>query len=103
MPSPVKLIAILILSFVSILVNAQPPQGIHWSKDGNSYYEVKNGEIIQNDSGTAKSTIVVTMEQLTSPGESTPLSVRNFFFSNDGTKILIYTNSMRVWRYEPTG
>lgn len=103
MPSPVKLITILIFSFVSILVNAQPPQGIHWAKDGNGYYEVKNGEIIQNDLATAKSTIVVTKEELTLPGESTALPIRNFFFSNEGNKILIYTNSKRVWRYDTRG
>lgn len=103
MPSPAKLITILIFSFVSILVNAQPPQGIHWAKDGNSYYEVKNGEIIKNDPDTAKSTIIVTKEQLTPSGAETPLFVRNFFFSNDGNKILIYTNSKRVWRYDTRG
>lgn len=103
MSSPAKLIAILIFSFVSALVNAQPPRGIHWSKDGNSYYEVKNGEIIQNDPATAKSTIVVTKKQLTPTGEANPIAIRNFFFSNDGSKILIYTNSKRVWRYDTRG
>lgn len=103
MSSSARIITILVFSFVSVLVNAQPPQGIHWAKDGNSYYEVKNGEIIQNDPGAATSAIVVTKEQLTPQGESTPLFVRNFFFSNDGNKILIYTNSKRVWRYDTRG
>ena len=31
------------------------------------------------------------------------LKVRNFFFSDDGKKILIYTNSKKVWRYDTRG
>jgi dipeptidyl-peptidase 4 len=99
----IRIITVFIFCFLSISIVAQPPKGIHWAKDGNSYYEVKNGDIVQNDPATAKSTIIVTKNQLTPPGEATPLSVRNFFFSNDGSKILIYTNSKRVWRYDTRG
>ncbi|MGH2646994.1 MAG: DPP IV N-terminal domain-containing protein, partial [Ginsengibacter sp.] len=103
MRSSIKIIAIVIFSFFCCEINAQPPHGIHWAKDGNSYYEVKDGGIVQNDPASSKSTIIISKEQLIPTGASAPLSVRNFFFSNNGNKILIYTNSKRVWRFDTRG
>jgi dipeptidyl-peptidase-4 len=99
----IRIIALVIFSVFSFAVTAQPPRKIHWSKDGNSYYKSKDDGIVQIDPASSKSTIIVTKEQLTPTGTSTPLHVRNFFFSNDGSKILIYTNSKRVWRYDTRG
>ena len=41
--------------------------------------------------------------QLTPAGMDKPLPVRDFFFSNDGKTVLIYTNSKRVWRQDTRG
>ncbi|MGI8950909.1 MAG: S9 family peptidase [Chitinophagaceae bacterium] len=98
-----KIIVIIIVCFISAVVIAQPPQGVHWSKDGNGYYQSKNNQIIYNDLASSKTNVIVTEEQLTPQGAALPLSVRNFFFSNDGNKILIYTNTKRVWRYDTRG
>jgi len=95
--------ALVIFSFFSIVVTAQPPRKIHWSKDGSSYYKSNDNQIVQIDPASSKSTTIVTKEQLTPVGTSAPLHVRNFFFSNDGNKLLIYTNSKRVWRYDTRG
>ena len=103
MYSSCRLIAVFIFSFISFAAIAQPPQGVHWSKDGNSFYQSKSSEIIQTDLASDKVTVLVTKEQLTPSGASSPLTVRNFFFSNDGNKLLIYTNSKRVWRYDTRG
>ena len=48
-------------------------------------------------------TIIATTQQLTPKDSSHALKVRNFFFSDDGKKILIYTNSKKVWRYDTRG
>jgi dipeptidyl-peptidase 4 len=98
-----KIFTLLIFSFISFTLTAQPPRNVHWSKDGNSYYKSKDNQIVQTDLASSKSTAVVTKEQLTPAGASVPLRVRNFFFSNDGNKTLIYTNSKRVWRYDTRG
>jgi dipeptidyl-peptidase-4 len=47
--------------------------------------------------------VVINKKQLTPVGSDIPLSVRNFFFSNDESKLLIYTNSKKVWRYDTKG
>ena len=48
-------------------------------------------------------TVIATTQQLTPKDSSHALKVRNFFFSDDGKKILIYTNSKKVWRYDTRG
>ena len=70
---------------------AQPPRGIHWSKDGNSYYKAAGGKIIQYSLPGFTENVIADDAALTPAGGSAPLKVRNFFFSGDGKKLLIYT------------
>src|SRR5436305_12009013 len=89
--------------FIALKLNAQPPHGIHWSVDGNSYYEDAGGVINKVDMPSFNKTVIATTQQLTPKDSSHALQVRNFFFSNDGKKMLIYTNSKKVWRYDTRG
>jgi len=95
------------LLFVAVcfvtLIHAQPPRGIHWSADGNSYYEMAADGITKIQMPSFTETIIATTQQLTPKDSSQALKVRNFFFSEDGKKILIYTNSKKVWRYDTRG
>jgi dipeptidyl-peptidase-4 len=45
----------------------------------------------------------VSPQRLTPKGGTHALEIKNFFFSPDFKKILIYTNSKKVWRYETRG
>src|ERR1700743_2480079 len=79
--------------------------GINWAKDGYQYYQSERGgsaiiELDTRDSG--KKTPVVTKEMLTPQGKN-PLAVNGFAFSEDGNKVMIFTNSKRVWRYNTRG
>ncbi len=98
-----KIIPLVQFLFAIITVSAQPPHGIHWSADGNSYYESSAEGISQYLLPSFSPKIIATAQQLTPKDSTQPLKVRNFFFSNDGKKILIYTNSKRVWRYDTRG
>ncbi|HQI69819.1 MAG TPA: S9 family peptidase [Bacteroidales bacterium] len=82
---------------------AQPPAGIHWSKDGNSFYESENGKITQYSLPGFTAKTIADKNKLTPQGASLPLKVRNFFFAADDKKVLIYTNSKKVWRYDTRG
>ena len=95
-----RTITFFIFSFISCVIFAQPPQGINWAKDGNSFYQSTDDGIEQVNLAASKIDVILTKEALTPPGAPVPLKVRNFFFSNDGEKVLIYTNSKRVWRYD---
>ena len=99
-----KSITLFFLFFVQFnLLQAQPPSGIHWSKNGSGYYTIANGEISYNDLSASTKLVVITKKQLTPAGAEKPLTIRNFFFSNDESKLLIYTNSKKVWRYDTRG
>lgn len=95
------LLGVILFSFCTAM--AQPPSGIHWSKNGNGYYTYANGEISYNNLLDNSKLVVINKKQLTPVGSDIPLSVRNFFFSNDESKLLIYTNSKKVWRYDTKG
>jgi hypothetical protein len=47
------------------LIHAQPPRGIHWSADGNSYYEIAAEGIAKFQMPSFTKTIVATTQQLT--------------------------------------
>lgn len=95
--------AIIVIAFIgSSTVKAQRG-GINWTKDGNSYYQNTGGEIVtvtlpKNDKKT-----IISRELLTPSSTNTPLSVRSFQLTDDGTKALIYTNTKRVWRQDSRG
>ena len=89
--------ALIIFISCCVVVSAQPPKGIHWNKEGNAYYSSKTGEIVQYDLPSLSTKVMVSKTQLTPQGSTSPLKIRNYFFSNDGKKLLIYTNSKKVW------
>ena len=96
-------VALFLLVF-SIRVSAQPgSRDIKWTKEGNAYYQVKAGEIVRVDLPDRKETVLVSKDQLMPGGQGKPLIPRNFEFSEDGKKLLLYTNSKRVWRYDTRG
>ncbi len=91
----------LLLSFQG-KVNAQH-RGTIWAKDGYQYYKVNAGGIDELDARDAnKKTAIVTKEMLTPQGKA-PLAISGFSFSDDGNKVLIFTNTKRVWRYNTRG
>lgn len=98
------LLILISTTLISTTVYAQPgATNLKWTKEGNAYYSVKSGEIIRVDLPDNKETVLVTREQLIPGGHGKPLNIRNFSFSDDGNKVLIYTNSRRVWRYDTRG
>jgi len=74
-----------------------------WNKDGNSYFKLKYNEIIQIALPDNKETVLVSKEEMIPQGQATPLLIHDFSFSSDNHKILIYTNTGKVWRYDTRG
>jgi len=104
-----KLIRILTFTVVILQLNisktkAQFNSGTRWTKDGNNYLRSQSGSIVQiSISDPAKENILVNEALLTPKGRTAPLAIRSFAFSEDGKKVLIYTNSKKVWRYDTRG
>ncbi|BAV08608.1 dipeptidyl peptidase IV [Filimonas lacunae] len=80
-------------------VYAQP----HWTAAGNSYYEVEAGNVVLYTLPSFTKQVVVDNSKLIPAGKSVALDVQDFTFSADGKKMLIYTNSKKVWRRNTRG
>lgn len=94
-----KKFAVLIVLILPILALSQ---SLRWA-NGTSYYQIENGEINQYTLPDNAKTPFVTKTELTPAGQSRSLSVRNFSLSNDQTKVLIFTNTKKVWRLDTRG
>jgi dipeptidyl-peptidase-4 len=94
-------LALLAFSFLQSAM-AQIPS-THWAKDGYQYYKVQSGEVVVLDARDAnKKTVLLSKDALTPQGQK-PIAVRAFYLSDDGQKVLLYTNSKKVWRYNTRG
>lgn len=78
-------------------------QELQWTPEGHAYYLQSNGQIVRVDLPESTETPLVTAAQLTPVGAAGPLRPRHFSFSDDAQKLLIFTNSKRVWRYDTRG
>ncbi len=83
---------------------------ITWSKLGGAYFTLHGSKaagesqaLVRIDAASGKEEVVVPANLFIPPGESNPLSVDGFAFSADESKLLIYTNSRRVWRLNTRG
>jgi len=82
---------------------------IHWSKDGSAYMAVEPGKggkgksIVRHDPASGESEILVEAEQLIPHGEKEPLGIADFSLSNDGRRLLLFTNTRKVWRLNTRG
>src|SRR5579871_6054150 len=92
-----------VIIFIQYSTFAQYGNKYEWSKDGNSYYSVKQADIISTSVIGNKDTVILSKDKLVPAGQTNPLAIRRFSVSDDAQKILIYTNSKKVWRYETRG
>ncbi|MDR6844363.1 DPP IV N-terminal domain-containing protein [Flavobacterium granuli] len=74
-----------------------------WSRDGNSYYRIEKNEISEYSLPQNASKIIISNSQLTPKGSSTPLQISYFSFSEDQQKVLLFTNTKKVWRLNTKG
>jgi dipeptidyl-peptidase-4 len=95
--------------FNSAFFSGQYVPPIRWTPDGQSYYSydrregAKGPDLVRVDPTTSAQTVLVRSEQLIPAGDTVPLRMANFRFSTDGRKLLIYTNTARVWRQNTRG
>ncbi|GAB2835370.1 S9 family peptidase [Ferruginibacter profundus] len=86
--------------FIVHLVPAQ--RRINWTPDGNAYTKIKEGSIVKVDPKTDAETVLIKKEQLTPTGGKA-LFPQSYAFSNDNSKLLIFTNTVKVWRLNTKG
>ncbi len=86
------------------------PGWFEWQSDGSGYLMLERSassknapEIVRHDAVTGAKTFLVSAQKLTPPGASSPLVIEQFELSPDGQRLLIFTNSERVWRSNTRG
>jgi dipeptidyl-peptidase-4 len=60
-------------------------------------------EIVQYNASTGERSVLVGLGALTPPGSSEPLDIQDYSWSDDGTALLVFTNSHKVWRQNTRG
>ncbi|HLG06497.1 MAG TPA: S9 family peptidase [Gemmatimonadales bacterium] len=60
-------------------------------------------ELVRYATATGERTVLVSAAQLTPPGAREPLAIEDYQWSPDGARLLIFTNSERVWRDNTRG
>ncbi|PNW29067.1 S9 family peptidase [Formosa algae] len=82
---------------------------VRWMKDNKGYStlesnsEVGGKDIVKYDAKSGKRTILVSATQLIPEGETKALKISDYQWSTDDSKLLVFTNTKRVWRYNTKG
>lgn len=60
-------------------------------------------DLVWHDPASGKKEILVPAHRFIPPGEESPLSVEGYAFSDDESKLLLFTQGKRVWRLKTRG
>ncbi len=81
-----------------------------WLDDGSGYTVLEKSkehedakEIVRYDTESGERTVLVPAERLIPDGESSPLGISSYDWSTDRSKLLVFTNTKRVWRRNTRG
>jgi len=81
-----------------------------WLEDGSGYIilepsQADNGgrDIVKHDPATGQQEILVTADLLIPKRGTEPLTIQGYSWSQDGKKLLIFTDTQKVWRRNTRG
>jgi dipeptidyl-peptidase-4 len=81
-----------------------------WQADGSGYLMLEESagvqesqDIVRYDAMSGAKTVLVPAQKLVPQGQTAPLAIEEYQLSQDGQKLLIFTNTERVWRSNTRG
>jgi dipeptidyl-peptidase-4 len=81
-----------------------------WLADGSAYTTVERAQgaaggtdIVKYDATTGARTILISAAQLIPAGTQKALNIADYVWSDDASKLLIFTNTQKVWRQNTRG
>jgi dipeptidyl-peptidase 4 len=79
-----------------------------WMDDGSAYTIVEpapNGgsDLVRYDAAGGARSVLISSAQLTPAGGQKPLAISDYVWSDDGARLLIFTNTRKVWRLNTRG
>ncbi len=84
--------------------------GFRWLKSGDGYARLEPSpttkgsmDLVSYDIATNKRAVIIAAEKLIPAGETKPLAINGYQWSGDDSKLLVYTNSKKVWRLNTRG
>ncbi len=84
-------------------------QSLRWLEDSRYYTTLESNreracsEIISYNAKSGEREVLVGADQLIPADATDPLSIRDYQWSEDNSKLLLFTNTKRVWRYHTRG
>ena len=100
---PISFFLFFIYSSATVTTAQIMRQPIKWWPDGKGYYLIEGGDLASYTLPDRVRTVVVDKSYLTPPGAESSLYPRSYAFSTDETKLLLFTNTQRVWRKDTRG
>lgn len=107
---PAATVANLKLIFDSTYFDPQRFGPARWVDDGAAYTTLERSDktrggrdIVRYDTKTGARTILVPASLLIPPGDSLPLRIADYAWSADARRLLIFTNTQKVWRQNTRG
>ena len=82
---------------------------VRWMKDNKGYStleensEVGGSDIVTYGAKSGKRSVIVSASKLIPRDEKKPLKIADYQWSEDNSKLLIFTNTRKVWRYHTRG
>jgi dipeptidyl-peptidase 4 len=82
---------------------------VRWMKNNKGYStlesnaEVKGNDIVVYDAEAGTKKVLVNARQLIPAGTNKPISIADYIWSEDNSKLLIFTNTRKVWRQNSRG
>jgi dipeptidyl-peptidase-4 len=82
---------------------------VRWSKDGKGYFtfesnnEVDGRDIVFYDAISGERKVICSAKSFIPEGHNKPLKVSDYVWSNDNTRLLLFTDTRRVWRFNTRG
>jgi dipeptidyl-peptidase-4 len=81
-----------------------------WLADGSAYTTVEQSkergdawDIVRYDAATGARGVLIAGSRLIPAGTSTPLEIDDYAWSGDGRRLLLFTNTRKVWRDNTRG
>ena len=83
---------------------------VRWLDDGTGYVTLepsqtfdRGRDVVEYDPATGQREVLIPAGHFIPHGNSEPLAIQGYSWSQDGKKLLIFTNSQRVWRRNTRG
>lgn len=82
---------------------------VRWMNDNQGYSTLERNtqvggfDIVRYEAESGERSVLVSASSLIPQGQSSPLSIGNYEWSNDNSKLLVFTNTRKVWRYHTRG